>query len=151
MKKFLVFIIAVLMTAIVAGCSGETKESTPASEPVTAATEETTEETTEAVAKAKTIDVIPDPKEVFTEGNVAIIMSDPTAYYQVSGYQEGEYDIYVEACKEMGFTDIKHESEAENGTRLFFAYDEGHEYYLEVTINGENNLLDITCKPVEAE
>lgn len=143
MKKFLVFIIAVLMTAIVAGCSGETKESTQTSEPVV--------ETTEAVAKAKTIDVIPDPKEVFTEGNVAIIMSDPTAYYQVSGYQEGEYDIYVEACKEMGFTDIKHESEAENGTRLFFAYDEGHEYYLEVTINGENNLLDITCKPVEAE
>lgn len=146
MKKFLVFIIAVLMTAIVAGCSGETKESTPTSEPVV----ETTE-ATEVVAKAKTIDVIPDPKEVFTEGNVAIIMSDPTAYYQVSGYQEGEYDIYVEACKEMGFTDIKHESEAENGTRLFFAYDEGHEYYLEVTINGENNLLDITCKPVEAE
>ena len=146
MKKFLVFIIAVLMTAIVAGCSGETKESTQTSEPVV----ETTE-ATEAVAKAKTIDVIPDPKEVFTEGNVAIIMSDPTAYYQVSGYQEGEYDIYVEACKEVGFTDIKHESEAENGTRLFFAYDEGHEYYLEVTINGENNLLDITCKPVEAE
>lgn len=146
MKKFLVFIIAVLMTAIVAGCSGETKESTPTSEPIA----ETTE-ATETVAKAKTIDVIPDPKEVFTEGNVAIIMSDPTAYYQVSGYQEGEYDIYVEACKEMGFTDIKHESEAENGTRLFFAYDEGHEYYLEVTINGENNLLDITCKPVEAE
>ena len=146
MKKFLVFIIAVLMTAIVAGCSGETKESTPTSEPVVEPTE-----ATEAVAKVKTIDVIPDPKEVFTEGNVAIIMSDPTAYYQVSGYQEGEYDIYVEACKEMGFTDIKHESEAENGTRLFFAYDEGHEYYLEVTINGENNLLDITCKPVEAE
>ena len=144
MKKFLVFIIAVLMTAIVAGCSGETKESTPASEPVTAATEETTE----AVAKTKAIDVIPDPEEIFDVSDVGIYETDPDAWYFIKNVDEDKYDkyyAYVEACEEMGFTDIQYKDE-NYGNKFFYAYDEDGEYYLEITLNGENKTIDIICK-----
>lgn len=150
MKKITVLLIAMLMAFVMVGCSGE-KEPAQTSEPVTEATE--TEETTEAVAKTKTIDVLPDPEEIFDVSDVGIYETDPDAWYSIKNVDEDKYEkyyAYVDACEEKGFTDIQYKDE-NNGNKFFYAYDEDGEYYLEITLNGENKTIDIICKEVEEE
>lgn len=135
MKKYMFIILSMMMVMTVAGCSEASKEK---SEPISEASESVT----------KAIDVIPNPEDIFSEGDVATIMTDPSAYYQVKNYKDGEYEEYVKACEEMGFTNVEHESES-YGNKIFMAYDEDHEYYLEVSLVGQSQLIDIVCKEVE--
>lgn len=135
MKKYMFIILSMMMVMTAAGCSEVSKEKR---EPKSEAYESVT----------KTIDVIPNPEDIFSEGNVATIMADQTAYYQVRDYKDGEYEEYVKTCEEMGFTNVEHESESD-GNKIFMAYDENHEYYLEVSLVGQSQLIDIVCKEVE--
>lgn len=130
MKRNVFLMVVIMVVMMLSGCSGTSEEVT-----------ETTEET-------ETIDVIPNPEDIFSEGNVSIIMSDPTAYYQIKNYKDGEYETYLDACKEAGFTDVKHKSE-NDGNKIFMAYDENNEYYLELSLNGQNQLIDVVCTKVE--
>lgn len=148
MRKLIAAILTLLLVGIVVGCSGETKESTePTEEPAVEVTEPSEEE-----ALPKTSDAIPDPEEFFSEGShVAILVyNKPHTYYQVKDYQDGEYEAYVDACEEAGFTDIQFKG-GTNGNEMFLAYDEKHEFYLDVGITPETGIISITVDIVEEE
>ena len=140
MRKLTAAILTLLLVGIIVGCSDETKEATESVQEVPDLVIEVEEE--------KAIDVIPNPEEIFSEGGVVMLQNEPDVFYQVKNYKDGEYDAYLQACKDAGFTDIHYEGETET-TRMYWAYDKAHEYYLELGINEENGIIDIVCKKVE--
>ena len=142
MKKYITVILSLLLVGIVAGCSGETKEST---EPVQKVPDLVIE-----VDEEKVIDVVPNPEEIFSEGGVVMLQNEPNVFYHVKDFEDGDYDLYLKACKDAGFTDVHYEGETE-ATRMYWAYDEDHEYYLELGINEETQIIDIICAKVKPE
>lgn len=147
MRKLIAVILTLLLVGILYGCSGGTKEATEPVQEVPDLVIETEEETV-----PKTSDAIPDPEEFFSEGtHVAILVyNKPHSYYQVTDYQDGEYEAYVNACVEAGFTDIQYKG-GTDGNEMFLAYDENHEFYLDVGITPETGIISITVDLVEEE
>lgn len=143
MKKIFYAFLTLLLVGMIAGCSLETKESEePAKEPEDHVIEIDDEE--------KTRDVIPDPEEILPDARLVIFDSEPNVFYQVKDFQDGDYEIYKEACKEVGFTDVQYQGGTDT-TNMYWAYDEDHEYYLELGINHENQIIDIICSKVETD
>ena len=95
--------------------------------------------------RVKTSEVIPDPEEMFPDAHVAILLyNKPTTYYQVKEYADGDYEAYVDACIEAGFDDIQFKG-GTDGNEMFLAYDQNHEFYLDVGISPEYGIINITC------
>lgn len=139
MRKFIFSFIVVIMAAmLIGGCSSAPKE-----------VSETEHEPPETYTQINWFEIIPNPEEMFPDNNISIIMSSPTGIYRVEDHTDGDWEAYVEEAKKMGFTDVKHKSVTETGTKLFMAYDKDHRYYLEAAVNGENNIFDITIKEAE--
>lgn len=93
-------------------------------------------------------ELIPDPKEYFPNGEISVILPDTGTMYlfQVRNYETTEYDAYVAACKELGFTNISYEFETTGG-KMFGAYTEDDAYWVEVMMGYDNNILAVTCQP----
>ena len=51
----------------------------------------------------------------------------------------------MEACKNIGFSDVTYEGENDGG-KMFFAYTEDGEYYLEVMLGKQIEAIDVCCK-----
>ena len=82
---------------------------------------------------------------MFPDAHVAIILyNKPTTYYQVKEYADGDYEAYVDACIEAGFDDIQFKG-GTDGNEMFLAYDQNHEFYLDVGISPEYGIINITC------
>lgn len=147
MKKYITVILTLLLVGIIAGCSGETKETTEPVQEVPDLVIETEEE-----SLPKTSDAIPDPEEFFSEGShvATLVYNEPHSYYQVTDYQDGEYEAYVDACEKAGFTDIQFKG-GTDGNEMFLAYDENHKFYLDVGITPETGIISITVDLVEEE
>lgn len=139
MKKIVLVFAAVLTALSLAGCGAKGASS---NEPVAPASSVVSKE----VETVKCEELIPNPKEIFTEGSVTTVNSnDKQCYYRVTGYKDGEYETLIEECKKMGFTNIKFDGENKGG-RVFMAYTEDKEYYLEVFYGYETKAIDIICK-----
>lgn len=95
----------------------------------------------------KYADLIPKPEDIFKNGDVSIIDSDGGSAYifQVRNFEDEEYESYVSKCKEMGFTDVSYESENDGG-KMFGAYTEDKQYWVEVLLGNDNGILAVTCK-----
>ena len=91
--------------------------------------------------------MIPNPEEIFKNGEVSIVDKDGGSAYifQVRGFEDAEYETYVSKCKEMGFVDIAYESENDGG-KMFGAYTEDGQYWVEVLLGNDNGILAVTCK-----
>lgn len=93
--------------------------------------------------------LIPEPKEVFKNGEISILDGDGGSTYlvRVKNYQEGEYEEYVKRCKDAGFDDVDYET-TNNGGKMFGAYDKNKEYSISVMLGNEIESISITCKKV---
>lgn len=143
MKKITITIVTLLLVGIIAGCSTPEKEET---KPV----EKVPDLVIEVEPETKVTDILPDPEKVLPNARLVIFNTDPDVFCQVKDFQDGDYDIYKEACKEAGFTDVQYQGASET-TDMYWAYDEDHEYYLELGINHENQIIDIICSKVKSE
>lgn len=87
--------------------------------------------------------MIPNPEEIFTNGIINITDEDGgTAYiFNVENYTEDEFHHFVEGCKEMGFTDIVYDLDAQFG-----AYSEDNEYWIQASIDETKNKIYIICQ-----
>lgn len=142
MKKYVSAILVLLLVGILSGCSGGKKENPKQKTEVPDVTIDVSEE--------KAADIIPDPEEVLPDARLVVLNSEPNVFYQVKDFEDGDYDLYLKACKDAGFTDVHYEGETE-ATRMYWAYDEDHEYYLELGINEETKIIDIICAKVKPE
>lgn len=137
-----IIIMTLLVIAMLTGCSTNKTETITHSTSSVTSTEE---------PQVKTSEVIPDPEEMFPDAHVSILLyNKPTTYYQVKDYADGDYEAYVDACIEAGFDDIQFKS-GTDGNEMFLAYDQNHEFYLDVGISPEYGIINITCSVVDKE
>lgn len=155
-KKVLVAMMAT--TLLLAGCSSNTTNSEVKDEPTKVEAQEDKDKAseveseepaseTETTDDVKFADMIPDPKDIFANGQIYINDLDggKSYFFQVENYTEDEYDAYVQGCKDMGFTKIQYESENDGG-KMFGAYTEDEKYWVEVLLGNKTNLISVTCK-----
>lgn len=137
-----IIIMTLLIIAVITGCSTNKTDTIDHSTSSVTSTEE---------PQVKTSEVIPDPEEMFPDAHVAILLyNKPTTYYQITDYADGDYKAYVDACIEAGFDDIQFKG-GTGGNEMFLAYDQNHEFYLDVGISPEYRIINITCSVVEEE
>ena len=145
MKKIFVLIIAATMALTITACSSETPTDSEISSQLV--TEGTSNIESEEASDIKYADMIPNPEEVFKNGKISIIAKDGGSAYifQVRGFEEAEYETYISMCKEMGFVDVSYETENDGG-KMFGAYTEDRQYWVEVLLGNTNAILAVTCK-----
>lgn len=135
-----IIVMALLVITMLTGCGTNKTETIENS----AASVQSTKE-----PRVKTSDVIPDPEEMFPDAHVAILLyNKPTTYYQITEYADGDYEAYVNACIEAGFNDIQFKG-GTDGNEMFLAYDQNHEFYLDVGISPDYGIINITCSVVD--
>lgn len=146
----------VILAVAITGCDNQSdisdvKEETTITESVAEETvddmvEEISEET-EEVTDIKYADLIPDPAIIFPNSDISIIDADggKMYFFQVKNYEKEEYDAYVTGCKEMGFTSVSYEFETDGG-KMFGAYTENGEYWVETMIGYDSEIIAVTCK-----
>lgn len=137
-----IIVMALLVIAMLTGCGMNKTETVDHSASSIQSTEE---------SQVKTSEVIPDPEEMFPDAHVAILLyNKPTTYYQITEYTDGDYEAYVNACIEAGFNDIQFKG-GTDGNEMFLAYDQNHEFYLDVGISPDYGIINITCSVVDEE
>ena len=98
--------------------------------------------------KVECKNMVPDVKSAFADATVYWNTGNPETEYfaTVTGYKDGEYDRYIEACKAQGYTDISYEYESDKGAGFEAFSKDGH--YL-VTIQlykqGGVDKINIAC------
>lgn len=137
-----IIIMTLLVIAMLTGCGTTKTETINNSTSSITSTEE---------SQVKTSEVIPDPEEMFPNAHVAILLyNKPTTYYQITEYADCDYEDYVNACIEAGFNDIQFKG-GTDGNEMFLAYDQNHEFYLDVGISPDYGIINITCSVVDEE
>lgn len=141
MKKLKLLLAAFMVFGLVGCSSGSSDTQTNENQPTE---NEVTENKSEDIQYTS---MLPNEKEYFKNGKITTIDADGGKQYafRVENYQDGEYEAYVEKCKEMGFdTDV---DEGENdGGKWFYAYTSDKEYYLSVMLGNKIEAIDISCK-----
>lgn len=147
MRKKTIIVIAALMSVLTVGCSQpEVTKEEPKKDAVESVEkkEETKAETEKSEDKVEWSKLIPHPTKVFSEPTITTAMtSDHGVFYEVENYKDGEYEAYVQACKDNGFTNISNEFMMD-GTKTFSAYDESGEYYVSIYLTDEDDYISIT-------
>ena len=145
MKKIFLSIIAATMILTMPACSSETPIDSETGSQSTI--EGTSNIDSEEAPDIKYADMIPNPEEIFKNGEISIVDKDGGSAYifQVRGFEDAEYESYISMCKEMGFVDISYETENDGG-KMFGAYTEDGQYWVEVLLGNDNGILAVTCK-----
>ena len=137
-----IIIMTLLVITMLTGCGTNKTETIGLSTASIQSTEE---------SQVKTSEVLPDPEEMFPNAHVAILLyNKPTTYYQITEYADCDYEAYVNACIEAGFNDIQFKG-GTDGNEMFLAYDQNHEFYLDVGISPDYGIINITCSVVDEE
>lgn len=94
---------------------------------------------------------IPNPEDYFKDKNIDIAISNDLCTYEIEGdISKNEFSEYINACKKAGFTRVSvDDSNDEMGMYLYYAYDEGNEYFLNVdyyAYGDEDDTIYIVCK-----
>ena len=90
--------------------------------------------------------ILPDIAKAFPDGTITTIDGDGGDMYCVSvtGYNDGEYEKFVEDCKAKGFTTIQAETNNET-VKTFKALSENEQFYISLQLLEEQKSLSITC------
>ena len=140
MKKKVIFMVVAVMAMSLAACSSE-----EASQSMSADTKQVESEETSGTDYAN---MVPVPEEFFINGDISTVSDGKNGnmyLVQVRNFEDGEYETYISKCKEMGFTDVKYETENDGG-KMFGAYTEDGDCWVEVLLGNNNGILAITCK-----
>ena len=141
MKKLKLLLATFMVFGLVGCSSGSSDTQTKENQ---AKENEVTENKSEDIQYAS---MLPNEKEYFKNGEITTIDADGGKQYafRVENYQDGEYEAYIEKCKEMGFNTDVNEGKNDGG-KWFNAYTSDKEYYLSVMLGNEIEAIDISCK-----
>lgn len=89
-------------------------------------------------------DMLPDASAIF-EGATLNVISDGAKLYcfTVDGYEDGDYEKYVDECKKT-FTDVKFDIYTDSNNK-FEAKTEDGKYYVSVQLIFEQHSFTVTC------
>ena len=96
------------------------------------------------------VSLLPETGDHFKSKDINIIDKDGGKAYafRVNGYLDEEYLSYIQACKDMGFSNVSYEGENETG-KIFYAYDKDKKFYLQVVTIKDVEAVDVICKVVK--
>lgn len=144
-------IVLVLGTVLLcAGCSGGNNTSSSGTDTVSdssaadgASVGDITDERSNE-ASVSLADMLPDASAIF-EGATFNVISDGTKLYcfTVDGYEDGDYEKYVDECKKT-FTDVKFDIYTDSNNK-FEAKTEDGKYYVSVQLIFEQHSFTVTC------
>ncbi len=101
-------------------------------------------EVTDSSAEVSLAGMLPDASAIFEEATFDVVSDGEKIYcFTVDGYKDGEYDKYVEACKDI-FTDVKFDTHTDSNNK-FEAKTEDGKYYVSVQLIFEQNSFTVTC------
>lgn len=152
MKKK-VFIAMMATTLLLAGCSSNTTNSEVKDEPTKVEAQEDKASETEATDDVKYADMIPDPNEIFANGQMSIITPDGGDSYsfRVNGFTADEGEKYIEECKNLGFTYEQMDTTNSDGVRSIRFFTEDKKYSVYVCTNVDKDYVDVVCKKSDQE
>lgn len=105
---------------------------------------ESVPESTDDSSAVSLAGMLPDASAIFEEATFNVVSDGEKMYcFMVNGYKDGEYDKYVEACKEI-FTDVKFDTYTDSNNK-FEAKTEDGKYYVSVQLIFEQNSFTVTC------
>lgn len=177
MKKILSMLLALTMATSLVACGGEKKESQNNNsvteneqtettdeeektdeEPVEESedTEEKSVENTDEMEDDDSVEeyidytgMIPNPEETFTTGTIYLLQGGGDKYmFQVEGYSDDEYDMYVSKCKEMGFSKVDYQNSSVSG-KTFGAYSEDEKYFVDAFTSTSSGNAYVTFEKAE--
>ena len=95
-------------------------------------------------ASVSLADMLPDASAIF-EGATFNVISDGAKLYcfTVDGYEDGDYEKYVDECKKT-FTDVKFDIYTDSNNK-FEAKTEDGKYYVSVQLIFEQHSFTVTC------
>lgn len=150
-KNVCLFITAMTLVCCFTACSEKSSDATANSSAIESSLAETsaTESSELDICYA---DLLPKTEDYFKNPEIITIDTDGGKAYafRIKGYQDGEYEAYINACKELGFTDISYEGENDGG-KMFYAYSADKEYYLQVSLGNKIEAIDVSCKKSKKE
>lgn len=158
MKKFIAVVAAIITIAALTGCSGKSERpessvsnTSVAEEPVSSSdkyseiSSDISSDTSSDVSSESTasneeeIDELyasrlPNNDEMFPGDEIKIVDSDGGTEYSfwVKDYKDGEYEAYVEKCKETNFTKPGYSHKNDDGYEYFDAYTDDGLYFIVV-------------------
>ena len=122
MKKKVLLLVGLLLCLLLVGCGKE-----------------------DSVKETKKMsEMIPNPQKYFLgDANITTLQDDNKGlYYYVENCSEGDYDKYVEKCKELGFSNIEYQS-ADEKQKLFTATNDDGTYKLDVDMELNKKYVNI--------
>ena len=133
MKKLsIVLMIVMIFVCVLSGCGGSSdsdKKSTKTEGEICA-------------------ELLPDLNDYFASANITTQL-DGRCYYNITKYQDGEYDSYISAIKDANKFPIIHYENSSDTGKTFLAYDENKEYYLQIYFSYEKEDITIECHKIE--
>ena len=154
MKKLIFALLSVMMVAAMTSCAGEApvSSSQPLEESSSSIDNSQATQSAATVSSVASEEVsyaamIPDPNEVFTNATITITDDDGGKAYifNVTGYNDGEFDTFVTGCKDLGFTNVEYETTHDKG-QDFGAYTEDGKYWVQVNLDSENEIIYVICQ-----
>lgn len=163
MKKK-VFIAMMATTLLLAGCSSNTTNSEVKDEQTKVEAQEDKYKTseveseepaseTETTDDVKFADMIPDPKDIFANGQMSIITPDGGDSYsfRINGFTADEGEKYIEECKNLGFTYEQMDTTNSDGVRSIRFFTEDKKYSVYVCTNVDKGYVDVVCEKSDQE
>ncbi len=146
MKKLIAIAMTLLILIMVMACGGASSGE-PINEPGndTIISSSADDSLANTQTNQKIADLLPDPGDIFKQGELVVVMQDngENYYVRVTNYQDGEYKAYVNACKEGNFSKVHFE-----GDEMYLAYTADQSYYLQVNLVSSAQSIDIICNIV---
>lgn len=145
MKKILT---VVIVCAFLFSACGSSESITTNSETSSFVEEAQIEEETEVETEVSAIEdisyasMISNPNEIFSNGKIQVTDQDGGKAYifQVSEYQDGEFEKYIAETKKMGFDKVSYET-----PESFGAYTQDKEYWAELHLDTKNEIIYVIC------
>ena len=95
-------------------------------------------------ASVSLADMLPDASAIFEEATFNVISDGAKLYcFTVDGYEDGDYEKYVDECKKT-FTDVKFDIYTDSNNK-FEAKTEDGKYYVSVQLIFEQQSFTVTC------
>lgn len=91
-------------------------------------------------------DLLPSNEEIFGVNDITILDGDDGDYYifEIPNVTRDQYEKYLGACKENGFTESTYENLDKKGG-FYGAYTQDGKYWVELDWDEENGILSVCC------
>ena len=92
------------------------------------------------------VEIIPNPNDYFKDSNITFEHSENNYIFSIDNPDAGDYEKYLESCKNHGFADMTGKTNyGNNSVKTFYGCDAYNEYYLNLIEDSVTGEMTIVC------